>query len=86
VRATLLATLTPLVALVALSGCNTEEPENIQTRAENTSIKLEQRYKELEAEARNDAAGQIAPLDNEADALLNQMNAAGPAPVAGNAQ
>ncbi|MEA3053401.1 MAG: hypothetical protein QOG72_2304 [Sphingomonadales bacterium] len=65
-RALLLA---PLLLLAACQG----EPENIQAKAENQSRALEERYKQLEAEAGNDVAAQVAPLDNEADALLNQL-------------
>jgi hypothetical protein len=67
--------LTPLLLLAACES----EPENIQAKAENQSRALEQRYKELEAEAGNDVAAQIAPLDNEAEALLNQLNVTEPA-------
>ena len=63
--------LTSLLLLAACEG----EPENIQTKAENLSRQLEQRAGEIEAEAENDVAAQIAPLDNEADALLNQLEA-----------
>jgi hypothetical protein len=67
-----------LLAPLLLAACE-PEPENIQAKAENQSRALEQRYKEIEAEAENDVAAQVAPLDNEADALLNRMNAAEPA-------
>jgi hypothetical protein len=67
-----------LAPLIFLAACDSE-PENIQAKAENQSRALEQRYKEIEAEAENDVDAQVAPLDNEADALLNQMNAAEPA-------
>jgi hypothetical protein len=61
-----------LAPLLLLAACE-PEPENIQAKAENQSRALEQRYKQLEAGAENDVAAQIAPLDNEADALLNQL-------------
>jgi hypothetical protein len=75
---------TLLLALPFLLAACESEPENIQARAENQSRALEERYKQLEAEAQNDVAAQVAPLDNEADALLNQIganeaNAAAPA-------
>ena len=73
--------LAPLLLLAACEG----EPENIQAKAENQSRALERRYKEIEAEAGNDVAAQIAPLDNEAEALLNQLDSAAPANAA-NAQ
>jgi len=68
-----------LVALLALSGCKKQEPESVEARAANASVKLEQRYKELQAEAENDSAAAAAPAENEAEALLNQMNASVPA-------
>jgi hypothetical protein len=73
-----------LVPLILLAACE-PEPENIQAKAENQSRALEQRYREIEAEAENDVAAQVAPLDNEAEALLNQLDAAEPANAA-NAQ
>ncbi|HYE27697.1 MAG TPA: hypothetical protein VEA61_05630 [Allosphingosinicella sp.] len=67
-----------LAPLLLLCACE-PEPENIQAKADSQSRALEQRYKEIEAEAENDVAAQVAPLDNEADALLNQLaNAADP--------
>jgi hypothetical protein len=78
-RPLLLAPLAPLVLLAACEG----EPENIQAKAEHQQRAIEQRYREIEAEAENDVAAQVAPLDNEADALLNQLdsNTAGNAAV-----
>ena len=70
-----------LAPLLLLAACESE-PENIQTKAENQSRALEQRYRQLEAEAENDVAAEIAPLDNEADALLNQIDANQTAPEA----
>ena len=74
----------PLLLLAACEG----EPENIQAKADSQSRALEQRYRQIEAEAENDVAAQVAPLDNEAEALLNQLgsNAAEPANAAANAQ
>ena len=70
--------LIPPLLLLLLAACESE-PENIQARSENQSRVLEQRYREIEAEAENDVAAQVAPLDNEAEALLNRLaNAAGP--------
>jgi hypothetical protein len=76
-----------LAPLLLLAACQ-PEPENIQAKAENQSRALEQRYRQIEAEAENDVAAQIAPLDNEAEALLNRLdaNAAEPANAAANAQ
>ncbi|HEY0114047.1 MAG TPA: hypothetical protein VGB59_12990 [Allosphingosinicella sp.] len=80
------ALLAPFLFLAA--ACE-GEPENIQAKAENLSRQLEKRASEIEAEAENEVAAQIAPLDNEADALLNQLaaNLAAPEPEAeaGNA-
>jgi starvation-inducible outer membrane lipoprotein len=72
--------LLPLAPLLLLAACESE-PENIQAKSENQQRALEQRYKEIEAEAENDVAAQVAPLDDEAEALLNQLdsNAAAPA-------
>ncbi|MDB5670374.1 MAG: hypothetical protein JWO25_1333 [Alphaproteobacteria bacterium] len=62
--------------LGALSACHPQEEENVQTRAENASRALQDRYKALEAEAENRTGEAIAPLDNEAEALLaNQADA-----------
>jgi membrane carboxypeptidase/penicillin-binding protein PbpC len=63
-----------IATLFALLLCAcSDEPENIQTRAENLSRQLEQQAAEISAEAENDASAASAPLDNEADALLNQI-------------
>jgi hypothetical protein len=66
-------------AVALLSACKKREPESVEARAANASIHLEQRYKELQAEAENDAATDAAPVENDADALLSQMNGAAPA-------
>jgi hypothetical protein len=74
--------LAPFLLLAACEG----EPDNVQAKADSQSRALEKRYKEIEAEAENDVAAQVAPLDNEADALLNQLDSAEPANAAANAQ
>jgi outer membrane biogenesis lipoprotein LolB len=76
-----------LAPLLLLAACESE-PENVQAKSENQQRALEQRYREIEAEAENDVAAQVAPLANEADALLNQLNANSgePANAAANAQ
>lgn len=61
--------LTPLLLLAACEP----EPENIQAKSENVSRQLEERANQLEAEAAKDVDLQAAPLENEADALLNQI-------------
>jgi len=63
-----------VLALSVLAACSDPEPENVQARAANASIDLEQRYNRIQAEAENDVDAQAAPVDNEADALLNQLN------------
>jgi len=69
-----------LFALLALlAACHKQDEENIQERAQNTSERLQQRYNEIDAEAQNDVAAQIAPIDAETANLLNQMNGAAPA-------
>jgi hypothetical protein len=75
----------PLLALLALPACHKAAPENVQQRAANASVRLEQRYNELQAEAENDVAEQAAPVENEADQLLNQINATTPADAGANA-
>jgi phage host-nuclease inhibitor protein Gam len=76
--------LAPALLLAACEG----EPENIQAKAENMSRQLETRANEIRAEAENEVAADIAPLDNEADALLNQIagNAVADANAVANAQ
>ena len=70
--------------LMALSACQEPEEENVQLRAENASRALEERYREIEAEAENRTNAAIEPLNNEAEALLQQV--ANEANVAVNAQ
>ena len=69
---------------MALSACQEPEEENVQLRAENASRALEERYREIEAEAENRTNAAIEPLNNEAEALLQQV--ANEANVAVNAQ
>ncbi len=71
--------------LLLLAACE-PEPENVQARSETMSRQLEERANQIRAEAENGVEAQAAPLENEADALLNQIvgnladaNAAGPA-------
>ncbi|HEY0414321.1 MAG TPA: hypothetical protein VGD66_14395 [Allosphingosinicella sp.] len=65
-----------LLAFLLLAACGTQQPENVQQRAANASVALEARYNEIQAEAENDTADAATPVENEADALLNQMNGA----------
>ena len=74
-----------LAPLLLLAACESE-PENVQARSENQQRILEQRYKEIEAEAENDVAAQVAPLDNEAEALLDQLDSNAAANAAANGQ
>ena len=64
-----LALLIPTLA--ALAGCS-GEPENIQAKADNLARTLENKADALEAEAANDVGAATAPLDREAEALLNR--------------
>ena len=63
-------------AALALTACDKEEIENVQAEAANQSRRLESRHAELEAEASNGTNAAVAPLNNEAEALLSQMNSA----------
>ncbi|HEX8307831.1 MAG TPA: hypothetical protein VF645_05365 [Allosphingosinicella sp.] len=67
-----------LAPLLILAACE-PEPENIQAKADSMSRQLEERANQIRAEAENGVEAQAAPLENEADALLNQIagNAAG---------
>ena len=61
-----------LAPLLLLAACEAE-PENIQAKSENMSRQLEERANQIEAEAEKDVDVQAAPLENEADLLLNQI-------------
>ncbi|HEX8062887.1 MAG TPA: hypothetical protein VF535_06695 [Allosphingosinicella sp.] len=61
-----------LVSLLLLPACEAE-PENIQARSETVSRQLEERADQIRSEAENGVEAQSAPLENEADALLNQI-------------
>jgi hypothetical protein len=77
-----------LAPLLFLAACESE-PENIQAKAENMTRALEERANQIEAEAANGVEAQAAPLENEADALLNQIagnDSANAAAVPANAQ
>lgn len=69
--------------LLLLAACS-EEPENIQTKADNVSRELEESANRIEAEAAANAAATAAPLDNEAEALLNQAAANAAEPIDAN--
>ncbi len=58
--------------LLLLAACESE-PENIQAKAESLSRDLEERADQIRAEAENGVEAQAAPLENEADALLNRI-------------
>ncbi|MET1112395.1 MAG: hypothetical protein ABWX67_12805 [Allosphingosinicella sp.] len=64
---------TMILLALALPGCEAE-PENIQAKSETMSRQLEERANQIGAEAENDVEVQAAPLENEADALLNRMS------------
>ena len=74
-----------LLGPALLLGACESEPENVQAKSENMQRLLETRANEIAAEAENDVDAQVAPLDNEADALLNRMNAVEPGNVTANA-
>ena len=61
-----------LAPLLLLAACESE-PENIQARSDTMSRQLEERANQIEAEAANGVEAQAAPLENEADALLNRI-------------
>ena len=70
------AAFTLALPLLLLAACS-EEPENIQAKAENISRELENTANSIDAEAAANVAAATAPLDNEAEALLNQAAANG---------
>ena len=70
--------------LLLLAACS-EEPENIQAKADNVSRALEEEANRIDAEAADNAAAAAAPLDNEAEALLNQAAANAVLPAGANA-
>ncbi|HEX8124474.1 MAG TPA: hypothetical protein VF548_02725 [Allosphingosinicella sp.] len=82
-------TLLRLSPLLLLAACE-PEPENIQAKADTVSRQLEERADQIRAEAENGVEAQAAPLENEANALLNQIAgnvaAANDSAVASNAQ
>jgi hypothetical protein len=61
-----------LAPLLLLAACE-PEPENIQAKAETVSRQLEERADQIRAEAENAVEAQAAPLENEAEILLNQI-------------
>ena len=65
-----------LAPFLLLAACESE-PDNLQAKADSQSKALEERYKQIEAEAENDVAAQVAPLDNQAEALLNRIEGNG---------
>jgi uncharacterized protein YcfL len=76
-----------LAPLLLLAACS-DEPENIQAKAENLMGALAEEANEIHAEASNTVNAAAAPLDNQAQALLNQAaaNAALDAETPANAQ
>lgn len=61
-----------LAPLLLLAACE-PEPENIQAKAETLSRELEERANQIRSEAENGVEAQAAPLENEANALLNRI-------------
>lgn len=70
--------------LLFLAACS-EDPENIQVKADNISRALEEEANRIDAEAADNAAAAAAPLDHEAEALLNQATANAAEPAEANA-
>ncbi|MGA9582487.1 MAG: hypothetical protein WBR13_11020 [Allosphingosinicella sp.] len=64
--------LLPPLPLLLLAACE-PEPENIQAKAETLSRQLEERANQIRAEAENGVEAQAAPLEKEADALLDRI-------------
>ena len=62
-----------LAPILLLAAACEPEPENIQAKAEDMSRQIERRAAEIRAEAENGVEAQAAPLENEADALLNRI-------------
>jgi hypothetical protein len=71
--------------LLLLAACS-DEPENIQAKADNISRALEEEANRIDTEAADNAAAAAAPLDNEAEALLNQAAANAAVPAEANAR
>ncbi|HYW17072.1 MAG TPA: hypothetical protein VE891_13085 [Allosphingosinicella sp.] len=61
-----------LAPFLLLAACE-PEPENIQAKAETLSRELEERANQIRTEAENGVEAQAAPLEKEADVLLNQI-------------
>ncbi len=57
--------------LLLLAGCS-DEPENIQAKAEETMDELENRAAEISAEASNNTDQAVQALDNQTAILVNQ--------------
>ena len=67
-------TLLLALPLLLLAACS-DEPENIQAKADNISRALEDEADRIDAEAAGNANAVAAPLDNQAEVLLNQAAA-----------
>ncbi|MDT9600980.1 hypothetical protein [Sphingosinicella rhizophila] len=79
----LVYSLSAAMAAFALTACQEDRIENIQTEAENQSQRLEARANEIIAEAENSSDATATTLENEAAALLNQT---GPAAATNQSQ
>jgi hypothetical protein len=77
----------PLLLVPLLLAACQAEPENIQAKSEDMARQLEERANQIQAEAENSVEAKAAPLENEADVLLNRIsgNAADPGNSTGNA-
>lgn len=65
-------TLPLLAPLLLLAACEPEQG-NIQADADTRMRQLEERANQIRAEAENGVDAQAAPLEKEADALLNRI-------------
>jgi hypothetical protein len=65
-----------LIPALLLAACE-PEPENIQAKSDSMAHDLEERANQIRAEAENGVEAQAAPLENEADALLNRIDGNG---------
>ena len=61
-----------LAFFLLLAACEPEQG-NIQADAETRMRQLEERANQIKAEAENGVEAQSAPLESEADALLNRI-------------
>jgi len=68
----------PLLALLALAACTSEE-ESVANRFDRTNAEIENKARELEADVENQVRGIEAEMQNEIDSIANRQNSAAPA-------